>query len=263
VAHLLQTHCHTPTVNAEWFNKWGGCREQLDQCFSVARALSELRQNCVVLLGCLVAVGAMAASEDPNIDRSPVPDSSAVAAIDQLRLSDVLADFGERNADPMALVEAAKIRKMLPAPLNGSKEAPDLAWEPLLARAAQIAGPDPLVGSFIADVRHLKLRDIPVIPLEIKLVHKQVKQNGANRAEVRFLAGELAVVYVRPVGGGSLDLFVYDDLNNLICSGGASAQGPQCRWRPRRDGSYLIDVRNNSASEVEYELAINRETVTR
>lgn len=245
-------------------NRWGGAGSNWTSVLSVARALSGLRHSCAMLLGCLVAVGAMAASQDPNIDRSPVPDSPAVAAIDQLRLSDELADFGERNADPIALIEAAKIRKMLPAPLNGSNEAPtDLAWESLLARAAQIAGPDPMAGSFIADVRHLKVRDIPVIPLEIKLVHKQIKQNGTDRAEVRFLAGELAVVYVRPVSGVSLDLFVYDDLNNLICSGGVSAQGPECRWRPRRDGSYLIDVRNHSASEVDYELAINRETVTR
>ena len=75
-------------------------------------------------LGCLVALGGRAASQEPNIDRSPVPDSPAAAAIDQLRLSDALADFGEHNADPIALVEAAKIRKMLPAPLNGSNEAP-------------------------------------------------------------------------------------------------------------------------------------------
>jgi hypothetical protein len=58
-----------------------------------------------------------------------------------------------------------------------------------------------------------------------------------------------------------LDLFVYDDLNNLICSGGGAEHNAQCRWRPRHDGSYLIDVRNNNEAEVDYELAINRELV--
>jgi hypothetical protein len=232
--------------------------------FSGTRTSGRVRASCAVLLGCLVALGGRAASQDPNIDRSPVPDSPAAAAIDQLRLSDALADFGEHNADPIALIEAAKIRKMLPAPLNGSNEAPsDLSWESLISRAAQLAGPDPMVASFIADVRHLKVRDIPIIPLEIKVLHKQIKKNGADRAEVRFLAGELAVVYVRPVSGAGLALFVYDDLNNLICSVGVGAQGPECRWRPRRDGSYLIDVRNSSAAQVDYDLAINRETVTR
>ena len=250
--HSTQIGCHTPVANAECLASVGArAGSNLGKVFLVARTSSGVRGSCAVLLGCLIAVGGRAASQEPNIDRTPVPDSPAVAAIDQLRLSDALVDFGEHNADPIALVEAAKIRKLLPGPLNGSNEAPsDRGWEPLLARAAQLAGADPMVGSFIADVRRLKLRDIPVIPLEIKFLHKQIRQNGADRAEVRFHAGELAVVYIRPVKGAGLDLFVYDDLNNLICSVGGSAEGPECRWRPRRDGSYLIDVRNNSVADV-------------
>jgi hypothetical protein len=224
----------------------------------------DLRMSCGVLLGSLVAVCAMAASQDPNIDRSPAPDTAVAAAIDQLRLSDALADFGARTADPVALIEAAKIRKLLPPPLGNSSEgAPDRTWESLLARAAQLGGTNPMVESFIDDVRHLKVRDIPIIPLDIKVLHKQIKQNGADRAEVRFLAGELAVVYVHPVSGIGLELFVYDELNNLICVGGGSVQGAECRWRPRRDGSYLIDIRNNNSAQVDYELAINRELVPR
>ena len=71
------------------------------------------------------------------------------------------------------------------------------------------------------------------------------------------------MVYIRPIEGVQLDLFVYDDLNNLICTGGNTGQGLECRWRPRRDGSYLIDVRNNNSAEVDYELAINQELVSR
>ena len=133
----------------------------------------------------------------------------------------------------------------------------------LLARASQLAGPNPMVAAFVADVRRLKIRNIPVIPVEVKLLHKQIKQNSADRAEVHFLAGEIAVVYIRPVASVALDLFVYDDLNNLICTSGSTEHNSECRWRPRRNGSYLIDVRNNNAAEVDYELAINREIVPR
>jgi hypothetical protein len=259
--------CHASPVHAECRSApsaGAGSSLTTQSVYLVARVSRDLWGSCGVLLGSLVALCAMAASQDPNIDRSPAPDTAATAAIDQLRLSDALADFGTRNADPIALVEAAKIRKMLPPPLNGSAEEPsDHAWESLLARAAQLGGANPMVGSLIADVRHLKVRDIPVIPLDIKVLHKQIKQNGADRAEVRFLAGELAVVYVRPVSGVGLDLFVYDELNNLICVGGGGAQGAECRWRPRRDGSYLIDIRNNNSAQVDYELAINRELVPR
>jgi hypothetical protein len=256
-----QMGCHPLIAHAECAAAVGA-ESSLAKVSSVARVLKSVRRGCAALLVCLIALDGRAASQDPNVDRSPLPDSPTAAAIDQLRLSDALADFGEHNADPLALIEAAKIRKLLPAPLNGSNEAPsDLGWESLLARAAQLAGPDPMVKSLIADVRRLKARDIPVIPLQIKILHKQIRQKGADRAEVRFLAGELAVVYVHPVHGAGLELSVYDDLNNLICSAGGSAEGPECRWRPRRDGSYLIDVRNDSAADVDYELAINRETV--
>jgi hypothetical protein len=259
--------CHAPPANAQCLSASGssaGSRLNNQNVFSVTRILRGCQWGCSVLLGSLLTLCATAASQDPNIDRSPAPDTAATAAISQLRLSDELAYFGERNADPIALVEAAKIRKMLPPPLNGSNEEPsDHAWTALLARAAQLAGPNPMVSSFIDDVRHLRVRDIPVIPLNIKVVHKQIKGNAADRAEVRFLAGELAVVYVHPVNGAGLDFFVYDDLNNLICSGGGGAQGSECRWRPRRDGSYLIDVRNDNSADVDYELAINREIVPR
>jgi hypothetical protein len=219
----------------------------------------------VVLCSGIALCAFAAAPQEPNVDRIPAPDTVATAAIEQLRLSDTLADFGERNADPMALIEAAKIRKMLPPPLNAASGATTetRTWRTLLARASQLAGPNPMVTAFITDVQRLKIRNIPVIPLEISLLHKQVKQNSADRAEVHFLAGEMAIVYVRPVAAVDLDLFVYDDLNNLICTGGGAGHDAECRWRPRHDGSFLIDVRNNNAADVDYELAINREIVQR
>jgi hypothetical protein len=208
------------------------------------------------------ALGAFAAQE-PNINRSPAADTDATAAIAQLRLSDTLADFGERNADPLALIEAAKIKKMLPPPLDGADAAGTHSWKSLLARASQLAGSNRNTQALIADVRRLKLREIPVIPIGVTLLHKQIKQNSADRAEVHFAAGEMAMVYIRPLTAADLDLFVYDDLNNLICTGGSDEHNSQCRWRPRHDGSYLIDVRNNSEAEVDYDLAINREVVAR
>jgi hypothetical protein len=267
MSQSIQIGCHGRVPDAEWplaSNTDAGSPLATNRVISVASRLLSARGVRAGLLACLAACSAGAAAQDPNIDRSALPYAPALAAIDQLRLSEALADFGEHHADPIALIEAAKMRKMLPVPLNGADgAASDAPWESLLTRAAQLAGPNPMVASLIADVRHLKVRDIPVIPLDIKLLHKLVKQNGADRAEVRFQGGEVAVVYVHPVSGAGLDLFVYDDLNNLICTASSGVEGPECRWRPRRDGSFLIDVRNNSANEVAYELAINRETVNR
>ncbi len=216
------------------------------------------------LVVCGVLHAATARAAQPNIDNTPGKETPGAVAIEQLHLSDALADYGEQNADPWALAEAAKIRKMLPPPLNDASSTGSLrTYESLLARATQLSSANPAMAAFIADVRRLKARSISVIPLDIKLLHKQVEQNGEDRAEVRFLAGEIAIVYVRPVPPVNLDLYVYDDLNNLICAGGAAEHESECRWRPRHDGSFLIDVHNNTSTQVDYELAINRDLVPR
>jgi hypothetical protein len=214
--------------------------------------------------GLIMVAAAGATPGEPNVDRTH-PDHAAatpeIGAIEQLKLSDQLADFGERHADPLALVEAAMILKQATAVLKpaGAGASGARTWESLLVRAAQIAGPNPTVTGLIADVRAYKVRDIPRVPADASLLSKSVKQGGADRVEVRFRAGEPALVYVRPVTAVDLDLYVYDELNNLICTGASGGHDAQCRWRPRWDGPYLVDVRNNNDTEVAYVLAINRE----
>src|SRR5262249_3101012 len=112
-------------------------------------------------------------------------------------------------------------------------------------------------------VRKLKGRDIPGIGDDVQQLRKLVKRNGLDRAEVRFKAGELAIVYVQPESDARLALLVYDEFNNLICSGDGDTHQSLCRWRPRWDGRYLLDVRNDGPNDVTYRLAINREIVAR
>jgi hypothetical protein len=227
-------------------------------------------RNSVRVVACLVglALGPMgyAATHEPNIDASPAPTESvpgAVVAIEQLRLSNLLADFGERHADPVALIEAAKIRKMLPATFRPPKDAgPGMrTWESLLRRAEQFSGGSPALPGLIADVRAYKQREVPTVGDDVRLLHKLIKQKSADRAEVRFKAGEVAIVYIQPDSGSNLVLFVYDEFNNLICSGDSASHEALCRWRPRWDGVFLLDVRNDTTADVSYQLAINREIV--
>jgi hypothetical protein len=211
---------------------------------------------------------ASAGTHEPNVDPSPAPvqtEPNAIAAIEQLRLSDSLADFGERHADPVALIEAAKIRKMLPPALSEPKNAgpKTRTWESLLARAVQFSGGSPALLGLIADVRAYKQREIPSFAENVHLLHKLIKRKSADRAEVRFKAGEVAVVYVQPDSAADLVLFIYDEFDNLICSGDSASHEALCRWRPRWDGLYLLDVRNETAADIGYQLAINHEIVNR
>jgi hypothetical protein len=222
----------------------------------------------VVGAGLIMGGASTGAPRGPNVDLTQ-PDHAAatpqIVAIEQLKLSDQLADFGERHADAIALVEAAKILKQASAVLKppAAGLAGARTWESLLVRASQIAGANPAIIGLIADVRALKVRNIPTATADASLLSKSVKKGGADRLEVRFRAGEPALVYVRPVAELDLDLFIYDEFNNLICTGASGGHEAQCRWRPRWDGPYLVDIRNNNDTEVAYVLAINREIAAR
>ena len=71
--------------------------------------------------GLIMVAAAGATPREPNVDRTH-PDHAAatpeIVAIEQLKLSDQLADFGERHADPLALVEAAMILQQATAVLK-------------------------------------------------------------------------------------------------------------------------------------------------
>jgi hypothetical protein len=214
----------------------------------------------------LAAVSVGATSHEANIDTSAAPaivENPSATAISQLRLSDVLADFGERHSDPLALIEAAKLRKALPMTLTAAQPAVSnpRTWESLLRRAKQLSGDNPTIASLIADVRVAKVRDIARIGDDIHLLRKLVHGGSSDRAEVRFDAGQRAVVYVRSEAGAVLALSVYDEFNNLICTGDSSGAESMCQWRPRWNGRFLLDVHNDTASDVPYQLAINREIV--
>jgi len=218
-------------------------------------------------LGLMPLAAVSATPHEPNVETISVARElpAGAAAIEQLRLSDSLAEYGEKNGDAIALVAAAKIRKTLPVslttPATGATD--PRSWSALLKRATQLAAGDPNVLGLIEDVRKLKVRDIPGIGDGVRLLHKIVKRQGFDRAEVRFKAGEVAIVYVQPEGAGQIALFVYDEFNNLICTGNGDTAQSVCRWRPRWDGSYLLDIRNYGSNDVAYRLAINREIVAR
>jgi hypothetical protein len=219
------------------------------------------------VLGMVPLLAVSATPHEPNVAPTSATRElpAAAAAIEQLRLSDTLAEYGEKTGDALALVTAAKIRKTLPASFsNSAPGATDArSWPALLKRATQLAAGDQKILGLIEDVRKLKGRDIPGIGDDVHLLYKMVKRQGFDRAEVHFKAGEMAIVYVQPENSGQIVLFVYDEFNNLICSGNGDTDQSLCRWRPRWDGSYLLDVRNYGPTDVAYRLAINREIVAR
>lgn len=214
----------------------------------------------VLLAGTLVALTSPAAesgaSRGTNADPAAKLDASqspALSAVERLALSDRLAAYGERNADPVALVQAAKIRK-------GVQSKPGTAgnsFESLLARAQALAPDNPTIAALIADARNYRSRDLPLVSAGLNALDKLIGRRAADRADLVFKGETPAVVYVQGPRSSDLDLYVYDEYNNLVCADEGDGSEAQCRWRPRWTGSFLVDVRNKNDQEVAYVLTAN------
>lgn len=208
-----------------------------------------------VLAACLFALPGHAGDRGPNVDRDAKLDagqSPALSAVERLALSDRLAAYGVRHSDPVALVQAAKIRKGLEPGKSGG-----YTFDGLLERAAALAPGNPAVEALIADARSYRSRDLPLVGAGVSALQKLVPSKGADRADLTFRGETAAVVYVSGPGDADLDLYVYDEYNNLICSDESAGSGAQCSWRPRWTGSFLVDVRNKNDSEIPYVLTAN------
>jgi hypothetical protein len=184
--------------------------------------------------------------------------SPEAAALESLALSDRLAVYGRQQGDPVALVLAARIRKSLPASLadRGPRGATTL-----LAQAEAMAGGSTVIAALVKDVRGLRNRDIPVIGKGIEYLTRSIKARSVDRSEVNFSGGEAAMVYVHTNDDADIDLYVYDELNNLVCVDEAMGPSATCVWRPRWNGTFLVDVRSRNENAIEYVLAIKSAAV--
>lgn len=211
-----------------------------------------------IIVACLPATSPGADPRSgPNADPAAKLDaaqSPALSAVERLALSDRLAAYGERAGDPVALVQAAKIRKGLGSGETGGSSH---TFEGLLERAERLAPGNPAVRALIADARSYRSRDLPLVGAGISALSKLIGSRAADRADLVFRGETPAVVYVRGPAAADLDLYVYDEYNNLICSDENAGSEAQCRWRPRWTGSFLVDVRNKDEQEVEYVLTAN------
>jgi hypothetical protein len=75
-------------------------------------------------------------------------------------------------------------------------------------------------------------------------VRTAVIPGGHDEYVVRFKAGEMARVIASGNGYSDLDMFVYDQNNDLVCSDDDDTDEMVCTWVPERSGYYTIRIRN-------------------
>jgi hypothetical protein len=194
--------------------------------------------------------------------------SEAAAAVETLALADSLAVYGIQNSDPVALIQAAKMKKSAPArALDATKKTEgsgakgdakasgyDLSADALLARAETMAAGNATLQGLVNDAKSTKSRGAVRGPT----VHSDTVLAGNTDSYVlAFRGGEQAAVLVSGDGDTDLDLYITDENGNAICSDTDSSDTMLCRWTPSWTGNFGVHVRNLGRVYNNYKLAVN------
>ena len=233
----------------------------------------KFKQSIFALAMLATLSSTLALAEDqsgPNLGEKGAASPQA-DGVSQLLLADQLATYGIQNADPVAIIQAAKIKLSVAAQetaMDKSSDAAgesgaqsekkgegrDLSAEALLTRAEGMATGNPTLTALIADARGSKARGATRGPS----LHKdRVNANATDRYKLSFKAGETAKVAIVGDGDTDLDLYVYDSNGNEICHDTDYSDQMYCQWTPRWTGTFKIHIVNRGGVYNRYTLATN------
>lgn len=209
---------------------------------------------------------AEAKGKGSNVDAAKATATSpAVQAVETVRTADALARYGDAKKDPLALIQAAKMKKEAgeqPLQLTrkgkgeaGKKDskAADNSPDALLARAKALAGGRADMIALADDVAKSGSRGAVGGPKTGRTV---VKGGFTDQFVVKFEGGEPAAVAISGDGDSTLDLYVYDENGNRVCAAVGRGDDAVCRWTPKWEGPFTIRVVNRGVAN-EYRIRTN------
>ena len=215
-----------------------------------------------------LSFGAVQAQEGKEELKAPLSDTDQT-----LQLAIQLSRYGYANKSALSLVEAAKIvaangfTEGDRQPEDGHTDAPDtdekkaqtysLDATKLLEDALTFAGNDKNLKKVIENAQK-EITEAsrgrvggPGYDVSTVSAHSSVTYR------MSFRAGELASVVVIGDGDTDLDLYVYDQYDNLIASDTDYTDNCVCQWYPRWTGQYRIVIRNRGSVYNRYVIRTN------
>lgn len=230
---------------------------------------THLHAALLLIAGAATAAGAVAASnQGPNQSQEKASSAESVA-VETLLLADNLAVYGIRNADPVAIAQAAKMKKSIPQrALDATKQAEgegaaeagkknggyDLSPDALLARAQSMAGDNSVVQRLIAEATAARSRGAAG---GVKYTRERVLPGRRDVYTLKYVGGQAAAVAVIGDGDTDLDLYVYDENGNMICRDTDYTDRLACEWTPRWTGNFRVVIENLGRVYNEYQIATN------
>ncbi len=220
----------------------------------------------VLALGGQLAAIAQDKTGDNISQESAKADEPATAKL--YAMARDLVDYGRANNDPLSLIVAAGIRQQIaltevdrkPSSTEGSGAAaedptPELTVEAILDEAKSMSGDDEAIVALADDVTASATKGRSAGP-----GYNVVTLPGNttdNYDRVDFNGGEYAEVYAEGSGATNLDLYVYDENGNLICSDTDYSDIAYCGWTPKWTGPFSIKVINQGSASNRYALITN------
>jgi hypothetical protein len=214
------------------------------------------RFSVMVVAGLFVAASVPAFAgmkRMPNVGDKVSSEKHPVAAsVETLHTAEMLLRYGYANKDPLALITGAKMKKASGAtetvferlsgkPGAAKSKADVYSVEAALAEARTLAaGRADLIG-LADDVAKMGGRGAVGGG---KTTTTVVDNRAVDNFKVRFEGGEPARIVVSGDGDSDLDLYVYDENDNLVCSDNDSSDDMICSWTPRWTGTFKVRVRN-------------------
>ncbi len=179
--------------------------------------------------------------------------SPGVQAVETVRTAEALAKYGDAKKDPMALIQAAKMKKevgeqALTLTRKGAGEAgkkvskaADYSVDGLLARAKILAAGRAQLVALADDVAKIGTRGVVGGPKSGRTV---VKGGSADQFVMKFVGGEPAAIQISGDGDSTLDLYVFDENGNRVCAVVGRGDDAICRWNPKWTGPFTVRVVN-------------------
>lgn len=202
--------------------------------------------------------------------------SAQTQTISDLALANSLANYGRKNKSAAALVSAARIlasartaeldakRESKPNDKQGDQQkqerpesTADNSPKSLLLEAQKMAPDDPSIAAQVKQVEAM-LAESPRGAFPYPKQGSDVVDGYTTDYYVIDYRGEsLATVSVSGDGYTDLDLYVYDENDNLITYDESYSDQCSCSWVPAWTGSFTIYVKNTGASYNRYSIWTN------
>lgn len=216
----------------------------------------------------LLAVGGQSlvhAETGTNVSADETKTGEATAKL--YALSRDLVEYGRKNKDALSLIVAAGMRQQVSLkavdrkPQSDAKApaaadpTPELTVDAILKEAQAMSGNDAMIVAMAKDVAASATKGRSAGP-GYNVVTMPGKSTDTY-AGVKFDGGDYAEVYTEGSGRSNLDLYIYDENGNLICSDTDSSDIAYCGWTPRWTGGFTIKVVNRGTNSNKYALITN------